>query len=74
MERWIIALLILSNLYFAWRWRMTELSVEGFAFYIIKKGYTPPTKEECVSASEVVYEKKLRNGVFNNFRNNKSTM
>lgn len=46
MEKWIIALLVLNNLYFAWRWRISELSVEGFAFYIVKKGYTPPTKKE----------------------------
>lgn len=37
MEKWIIALLVLSNLYFAWRWRISELSAEGFAFYIVKK-------------------------------------
>lgn len=57
---WIMALLVLSNLYFVWRWRMAELNVEGFAFYIVKKGYTPPTKDEWRECIQSCIREKVK--------------
>lgn len=64
MEKWIIALLVLSNLYFAWRWRISELSVEGFVFYIVKKGYTPPTKKELHECIRSCVREKVKKWPF----------
>lgn len=71
MEKWIIALLVLSNLYFAWRWFMSNFFVESFMFYIIKKGYTPPTKEEWRECISKCAQEKSRNSFFYKFRHNK---
>lgn len=51
MEIVIIILLIISNIYFAFRWFAASKQLEGVIYYMVDKGYEPPSKErlmECI--------------------------
>lgn len=51
MEIAVIIILIISNIYFAFRWFAARKQLEGVFYYMVDKGYEPPSKErfmECV--------------------------